>query len=105
MSLPNAIQTSRRPTLAITWLRTNGEPVSLVGATISGVLQNKGNGAETAITGAFALSDATNGIFTWDFSAADVATAANFYVQFKALFSDSTFELSLPESWEGVAAI
>ena len=105
MSIPNAVQTSRRPTLRITWQRTNGEYVDLTGATLSGTIQNKSTLAEAAISGTLTVVDALKGAFTWQFSAADVASAANYYVQFKALYADTTFELSVPESWEVVAAI
>ena len=105
MSIPNAVQTSRRPTLRITWQRTNGEYIDLTGATITGTLKNKSSGATSAITGTTTVVDALKGAFTWAFSTADVTTAANFYVQFKAAFSDGTFELSVSESWEVVAAL
>ena len=105
MSLPNAIQTSRRPSLRITWQRTNGEFVDLTGATLTGVIQNKSTGAEAAISGTLTVVDATQGALTWAFGTTDVATVGNYYVQFRATYGDTTFELSLPESWEVVAAL
>ena len=105
MSLPSAIQTSRRPTLRITWMRTNGEFVDLTGANLSGIIQNKSTLVETAISGVLTVVDATQGAFTWAFGTTDVASSANYYVQFKATYTDSTFELSMPESWEVVSAL
>lgn len=105
MSIPNAVQTSRRPTLRITWQRTNGEPVDLTGSAITGTIKNKSTGATAAITGTLALVDADMGIFSWAFGSVDVGTAGNFFVQFRATYGDATFELSIPESWEVVTAL
>lgn len=84
-SLPNWVQHARRPSMSVTWYR-EGTTIAedLTGATLSGLIED--GATVTAITGTLTLTDAVNGVFRWDFSAADVASDGKLEVQFDAVF-------------------
>lgn len=97
MSLAPAIQYARKRTQTITWHDDDGAAIDLTGATITGIIER--NGIQTAITGTLALSVAASGIFTWAYSAADIAQAGTFFVQFRAKYSDHLSEISYRMQW------
>ena len=84
-SLPKWVQGSVRPSLSITW-RQDGTSTAtdLSGATLSGFIRRAGVGV--AIAGNLEVTDGPNGVFRWDFDAADVATPGMYEVQFVATF-------------------
>ncbi len=98
MALENAIEGARHTGQQITWTHDDGTAQNLTGATMSGIIRDVPTGVETAITGTLALVTAASGIFTWAYSAADIATAGEYVVQFKADFG-STFALSHWINW------
>ena len=84
MALADAVQGARRPSQTITWTDAAGNPLDLTGATITArILRPTG---AVASDGTFVVTDAANGVFRWDYSAADVASAGTFMVQFTAAF-------------------
>lgn len=87
MALADAVQGALRPSQLITWLDEDDNPLALTGATITAKI--KRDGIWVSSTGSFVLTDPANGVFRWDYSAADVATAGGFYVQFNAAFGSS----------------
>lgn len=103
MSLAKAVQGGRQTPQQITWSRSDGTAVNLTGATLSGVIQPL-NGDSRAITGTLTLTTAASGIFTWAYSAADVADAGYHLVQFTATFG-SLEEISFTELWIVEAAL
>lgn len=96
MGLPRAIEGARNTVVTITWTQDDDTAQNLTGATLSGTIQNK-DGTVTAIAGTLALSDAANGVFTWTYAAADVATPGRYLVQFKATYIN--YDLTYPEVW------
>lgn len=99
MSLPRTIKGSRYTGLQITWTQEiSGSAQDLTASTLTGVIRDE-DGNSTAITGTLALSDAANGVFQWSFSAADVATAGRYEVQFKATYGSGLYDVSFPERW------
>lgn len=92
-SLAPVVQGSTWSPHTITVKYADGSVYSLAGKTVSGTLSRRG---ETfAITGDLTVTDAANGIFTWDKSAADVGTPGTFAVQFVFAQSgetDATFD-------------
>lgn len=88
--LGNTIQGARRPSMSITWLRDEdtGEPEDLTGATITCKIRREGTSSNAASDGSFVVTDGAAGVFRWDFSANDVATAGLHRVQFSAAFGD-----------------
>lgn len=98
MSLASAIQHARKRGQIITWTDEDGAAIDLTGSTVTGIIDR--NGVQTAITGTLTLSGTpTNGIFTWAYSAADVAQAGTFFVQFRAKYSDHLSEISHRTQW------
>ena len=98
MALADAVKGSDKIGQLITW-----SPVfDLTGATLSGVIREspKDSNSERAITGALALSDAENGVFSWAYSDADVAESGTFWVKFTAAFSGSLDAVSRWERWK-----
>lgn len=88
MALADAIQGAKRPSQEITWTDQDGNALDLTGATITARI-NRG-GTVTASDGTFTVVTAASGIFRWDYSTADVATAGAFEVQFTAAFGSGT---------------
>lgn len=97
MALANAVQHARKRAQTITWKDEDDAAIDLTGATITGIIERAG--VQTAITGALALVTAASGIFSWTYSAADVAQAGAFFVQFRAKYSDSLSEISYRTKW------
>lgn len=98
MALANAVQHSTKRAETITWEDEDGAAVDLTGSTITGIIERAG--VQTAITGALALVTAASGIFSWTKSAADVAQAGTFFVQFRAKYAaDSKSEISYRHKW------
>lgn len=102
MALPVVVQHSRKRSLTITWQDDGGTAINLTGATITGIIDR--GGVQTAITGTLALVTAASGIFSWTFSAADVAQAGGFHVQFRAKYSDSLPEVCYRTQWRVLPA-
>lgn len=85
-ALPNYPQFATRPSMLLTWMREGTTEVEdLTGATLTGLIS--ANGATRATTGTLTLTDAANGVFRWDMSAADVADHGRLEVQFTATFA------------------
>lgn len=98
MALSDSIQYDRKRLQTITWHDDDGNAVDLTGSTITGIVER--NGIQTAITGVLALVTAASGIFSWARSAADVAQAGTFFVQFRAKYSsDKLSEISYRTQW------
>ena len=103
MALAPAVQHSRKRTQTITWKDDDGAAIDLTGATITGIVERAG--VQTAITGTLTLVTAASGIFSWAFSAADVAQAGMFFVQFRAKYtSGSLSEISYRTQWRVLPA-
>ena len=96
-NLADAIQPARKRSQTITWKDTNGGAINLTGAALTGIIH--GDSGQRAITGTLALVTAASGIFSWTYSAADVAQAGTFFVQFRAKYSDSLSEISYRTRW------
>lgn len=99
MSLPNRPQGATRPSLTITWYEEGTTtPADLTNAEITALILA---GTTTrAASGTFELTDAANGEFRWDLSAADVATSGNHKVQFVATYgSDPTPAKTFRTEW------
>lgn len=88
------VQGATRIPLRLTWVDTNGAAVDLTGATITARMTNDGTTVR-AVTGSLnVVNPGTAGQFDWDFSAADVATAGVWQVQFTATFSGNEYHRS-----------
>lgn len=85
--------------LTITWVDEDGNAINLTGYIISGVFRNTQTDTTYAFTGTFTLTDATNGIFTYQASAADVGNAGQFEVQLLATSGASPYVSALAH-WE-----
>lgn len=89
MALANAIQGAKRPSQSITWTREDDTPEDLTGATITAKIFRHNTSTSGDVTGAFVVTSAAAGVFRWDYSTADVATAGSHKVQFTATFGGS----------------
>lgn len=107
MSLPGWVAGATRPSLLITWYeKGTTTPLDLTDATITALRLNSATNDVVAMTGTFTVTDAANGVFRWDFSAADVATVGTYFVQFTAIFgSDPTTARTFKESWSVADAL
>ncbi len=105
MAMPDAVEGGKRPSPLITWTDENGVALDLSGATITARIQDASTGVAVAATGTFTVTDASGGVFRWDYSTADVATAGNYRVQFVAAFgSDPTPAKTFLTRWRVLAA-
>ena len=99
MGLAKANQGARHTGQTIVWTRSDGTPQDLTGATLSGTLKPRG-GTSRAIAGVLAgVAPLTNGAFTWSYAVADVAAAGEIEVQFKAVYADTTYDLTYTDYW------
>jgi hypothetical protein len=81
-------QGSERPIIPLVWTDAAGTTgMALTGATITGYIKNLDTEAVQEIQGAFAITDAANGVFTWTPDPADVADDGLYKVQFSAAFA------------------
>jgi hypothetical protein len=99
MALAPTVEGSQHTAQLITWLKSDGTPVNLTNATITGIIENI-EGAARSIDGTLSVTDADEGIFQWDYGAEDVSTAGIFQVQFRAEFSSTDqSDYTFSESW------
>ncbi len=95
MAIPIAeeiIQGSTRPTLPIAFVKTDGSPVVITGATLAGKVRKLNNvGAGTALAGSLSESDGPNGKATLAYAAADVAVAGMMLVQLTVTISGQPY--------------
>jgi phosphosulfolactate phosphohydrolase-like enzyme len=96
--LARAVKGGRKTGQQITWTRDDNTPFNLAGATLTGKIRNTTSGGVRAITGTLAIVDAANGVFSWGYSAADVAEAGTFLVQFTATVG-SLADLTYATQW------
>ena len=88
MNLAKAVEGSLRDPQRITWgyidpITKQFTPMNLIDATLSGVLRPRATRVERAIAGMLLLVDAANGIFDWEYDAADVVHG-HYDVRFQA---------------------
>ena len=81
--------------LSLTWQDDSGTAVDLTGATVTCRFLPV-HGAGFAGTGTVNVTNAAGGVFTYAFSAGDVATAGDYTLQFKAVYGDSTVNFADP---------
>jgi hypothetical protein len=98
MALSSAVQHSRKRSQIITWTDDDGVAINLTGATLTGFKRDR-HGADTTITGVLAVTNAAAGIFSWAYSAADVAVPGAYRVVFTASYTDSLDEVSPFHAW------
>lgn len=78
-----AVQGATKSPLQLTWTDAAGAAVNLTGATITARM-TRDRVTVRDVTGTFALVTAASGVFSWDFSTADLATPGVWEVQFTA---------------------
>lgn len=101
MSLSAAIVGAKRPSQIITWTDDEGNAFDLTGAAITARIRNRTTYATVASDGTFTITNASSGVFRWDYGATDVATAGLYEVQFTATFgSGPTPAKTVTELWE-----
>ena len=101
MSLGNAIKGARHTPIEITWKDSNGNAFDLSGGTLSGVILNADDDAESrAIDGDLDfVTDGSDGKFTWTRGANDLSEESKFYVQFKNLHDVDDYDLTKITEW------
>lgn len=86
MGLPTVPAGSLRPSLVLTWVDVNGDPVDLTGATITAKIYKYADETTISSSGTFNVLIPASGIFEWVFDSTDVV-AGGYKVQFTATFS------------------
>lgn len=93
-SLPVAegiIQGSTRPTLPVVFVKNDGSPVVITGATLTGKIRKQGTATATALAGSVSETDGPNGKATLSYAAADVAVFGMILVQITATIAGQTY--------------
>lgn len=85
-SLESQVAGATRPSQLITWLDSEGTPLDLTGATITGCLQDIYTGTSRAITGYLIVTNPMAGQFRWDYGADDVQSEGSYLAQFTATY-------------------
>ncbi len=99
MSLSNGMVGAQHSVQQITWLKEDGSPYNLTGATITARIRDQQSGVSRASDGVFSLITPTSGIFSWAYGALDVANPGTFRVQFVASYSDSKNDKTYTANW------
>lgn len=99
MALSSAVQNARHTAQRVTWQDTDGDPLNLTGATLSGRRLDLETGQAVALDGALTLVEPEAGTFDWRYGAGDVAAAGAYQVQFVATFGDGLTDRTLAELW------
>ena len=104
MALVAAVAGGKRPSQTITWSDADGNALDLTGATITARIER--SGTATASDGTFTITNATGGVFRWDYSSTDIGTQGRHRVQFTATFgSEPSPAISQYADWEVLEAI
>ena len=85
-SLEPVVAGATRPSQLITWLDSEGAPLDLTGATITGCIQSLTNGETRAIMGFLIVTNPMAGQFRWDYGADDVQSEGSYLAQFTATY-------------------
>jgi hypothetical protein len=85
------IQGSTRPTLPLAFVKNDGTPVVLTGATITGRMRKQGSSITTDLAGTISVTDGPSGKATLAYDAADVAQFGMFLVQVTAVIAGQTY--------------
>lgn len=84
--LAPAVVGSRRPGAVLNWTKADGTYENLEGAVITGSILSVRSSVTRTITGPISVTNAVQGEFLWEYSAADVSTFGLHYVQFQATY-------------------
>lgn len=104
--LVDAVAGGKRPSQTITWADDAGTPLDLTGATITARIRNRSTGVAFNSTGTFTITNAAAGVFRWDYSTEDTATAGRYEVQFTATFGTAPTPAVAPmTNWRILEAI
>ena len=99
MALASAVQYARKRVQTITWKDDADNAIDLTGSVLYGIKIDSA-GVQTAITGTLTIVTAASGIFSWTYSAYDVATAGAYLVQFRAKYTSAgTSEITYRTAW------
>lgn len=100
MALAHAVQGARYLTCQISWEDSEGDPVDLTGAVLTGKKQSIETGEVDDIDGVLSVVyPGTNGIFTWRYGDNDVAVAGEFLLQITATYPDTLIDRTMLELW------
>ena len=83
MALTPTVAGALRPGKEITWVDENGQAVDLTSATLTGQMYRRMTSEQRAIVGTLLITDPLNGVFRWDYNAADVV-AGTYNIEFRA---------------------
>lgn len=104
MLLKKAVQGSTHTPQPITFINNNQQAIDISTAVLTGLIYTR-NGVSTPITGQLVPdpTNAVNGLYTWTYSADDVATPNQYLVQVKATFDNTpdpdTIEYDTARTW------
>lgn len=91
MALPDRVQGATRPAMLITWLREDGTPEDLTGATMTAWMRRARTAdAPVEVSGTLApTANADDGEFQWLVHDDDIAVAGDFDVEIVATFGSA----------------
>lgn len=82
-----------RPALSLQWLKSDGSPLVITGATFAGKMREASSAAMTVIlAGSFAITDAALGKFTYSWASADTTTAGHWLVRITVTISGQIYK-------------
>lgn len=98
--LADAVQNALWPSQLIVWLRADGTPEDLTGATLAGTIRDQRSGISRPLLGVLTVANGLLGAFQWAYALADVAAAGGFDVQFTAhKLTGPTPARSISDQW------
>jgi hypothetical protein len=87
----------------VTWIDDSNTALNLTTATLSVRFSGVGSSASFTGAGAFNITNAAGGLFTYTFASSDVSVAGTWQLQFIATYSDTTKQFSDPVPFEVLA--
>jgi hypothetical protein len=99
MALPDAVVGAVYRERALAWEDTEGNAISLVGATLSARIRDIDAETERLSDGVFTLTNPSAGAFTWKYGEDDLAVAGDFVVELIATYAGGETDISLPIQW------
>lgn len=82
-----------RPALSLQWLKSDGSPLAITGATFAGKMREASSAAMVVtLGGSFSITDAALGKFTYSWISTDTATAGHWLVRVTVTISGQTYK-------------
>ncbi len=89
-ALADVVKGAGRTSQRVTWVRADGNPQNLTGASLSGRMRRVFSDEWRECESTFIVADAAAGVFDWHYAQGDIETPGVHILQVKATYHDGT---------------